>query len=155
MDIPYRHIACCVDDSPASMRAIAEARRLRALGPGRLTLLHVAQLPVMYGPWMPNPADVFDGARRWLRGVVDEIPEADAILVEGGHAPAEACAWAQRQAVDLLVCASHRGPMARSVLGSFANHLVHHAPCPVLVVRPGVADEPAHTPFHAVTVGSS
>ena len=27
-------IACCIDDSPGSMRALAEARRLRALGPG-------------------------------------------------------------------------------------------------------------------------
>lgn len=154
MDVPYRHIACCVDDSPASERAIAEARRLRALGPGHLTLIHVAQWPVTYGLWVPDPGDLYDGARHWLKGVVDEFPEAKAVLVEGGHPGAEACAWAHRHAVDLLVCASHHGPVARTVLGSFAHYLVHHAPCPVLVVRWSVTDEPAHAPVRAVAVGS-
>lgn len=139
MDAPYRHIACCLDESQASTRALAEARRLRALGQGRLTLLHVAQLSLPYsggfGAWVPNPSDLRAAAEEWLAGVAAEVPEGEPVLLDG-HPPTEACAWAERQAVDLLVCAAHRSLVQRMTLGSFAHHLVSHAPCAVLVLRP-------------------
>jgi nucleotide-binding universal stress UspA family protein len=40
--------------------------------------------------------------------------------------------------VDVLVCGSRRwGPLRRVVLGSTSDWLIHHAPCPVLVVPRG------------------
>ena len=45
MASPYPHIACCIDQSEASGRALAEARRLRAFGAGRLSLVHVLEAP--------------------------------------------------------------------------------------------------------------
>ena len=139
MEAPYRHVCCCVDESEASRLALAEARRLRALGQGRLTLLHVVQFPLPYssgfGTWMPNPADLTSAAEAWLTSVGEDVPEGETVLLEG-HPADEACRWAADQAVDLLVCAAHRNLAQRIALGSFAHHLVNHAPCPVLVLRP-------------------
>ena len=69
---PYAHVACCIDDSPASMRALAEARRLRALGPGRLSLVHVSPRALIEAPAPGAPAgaprDLADDERDWLLG---------------------------------------------------------------------------------------
>jgi len=139
MDAPYRHIACCLDDSDAARRALGEARRLRALGPGRLTILHVVEFPVPYatglGGWVPDPVDLTDVARRWLEDATAGIPDAEVVVLEG-HPAGETCDWAAANAVDLLVCAGHRNLAARITLGSFAHYLVNHSPAPVLVMRP-------------------
>lgn len=138
MDAPYRHIAVCIDASEASQRALAEGRRLRALGQARLSIVHVVQYPVPYsmafGP-QPTPGELIPGARTWLDGVGADVLEAETVLLEG-YPAAEMCRWAADQAVDLLICAAHRNLPQRLALGSFAHYLVNHAPCPVLVLRP-------------------
>lgn len=46
-------------------------------------------------------------------------------------------AAAQAERADMVVVGSHgRGAMGRLFLGSVSEHVVRHAPCPVLVVRP-------------------
>jgi nucleotide-binding universal stress UspA family protein len=46
-------------------------------------------------------------------------------------------AAAQAEDADMVVVGSHgRGAMGRLFLGSVSEHVVRHAPCPVLVVRP-------------------
>jgi nucleotide-binding universal stress UspA family protein len=40
------------------------------------------------------------------------------------------------EAADLIVVGTHgRGRVGRLVLGSVSDHVVRHAPCPVLIVR--------------------
>jgi nucleotide-binding universal stress UspA family protein len=136
----YSHIACCVDRSDASLQALAEARRLRALAPARLSLVHVAPLPLVYargadGTVYPDPADIFSASRRWLEALVADTPGADAVLLHG-PAPSAVVEWAGGAGVDLLVAAAHRSRVQRALLGSFASHLAYHAPCSVLLVRP-------------------
>jgi nucleotide-binding universal stress UspA family protein len=139
VDSPYAHIACCIDDSDASRLALDEARRLRSLAPGRLSLVHVAQWPPPYaggfGVWLPEPELLFSEAREWLDAQAAAVPEAEPVFLEG-YPAAEACEWALEAGVDLMVAASHRGVAARITLGSFAHYLIHHAPCPVLIARP-------------------
>src|SRR5688500_17580706 len=91
---PYAHIACCVDDTPASQVALAEARRLRALGPGRLTLVHAAPMPLMMkrenDDWVPDPRDISVVERAWFDDLVQRIPEAEGVFLEG-YPPAAVC----------------------------------------------------------------
>jgi nucleotide-binding universal stress UspA family protein len=50
---------------------------------------------------------------------------------------------AEAEHVDMVVVGSHgRGAVGRLFLGSVSEHVVRHAPCPVLVVRP--KDAPPH-----------
>jgi nucleotide-binding universal stress UspA family protein len=137
---PYAHIACCVDDSSASASALEEARRLRACGPGRLSLVHAAPRGLIYeadeeGRWIVAERDLQSVERRWLEDLARGVPEAEPVLLEG-FPPEAVCGWAREAGVDLLVTATHRGLAERVLFGSFSAHLARHAPCPVLLVRP-------------------
>jgi nucleotide-binding universal stress UspA family protein len=56
--------------------------------------------------------------------------------VEYGDAAAEICRVAEDEHFDVIVVGSHgSGFVKRVFLGSVSQHLLHHAPCPVLVVR--------------------
>ena len=137
---PYAHIACCLEDSAGSRLALAEARRLRALGPGRLSVVHVATDPLLFldheeDGTSVDPRDLQAASARWLEREMAEIPEGEPALLHGAPAAA-VCAWAREARPDLIVAGAHRSRTERALLGSFAAHLAHHAPCPVLLVRP-------------------
>ncbi len=139
-ETPYPHIAVCIDRSDASQATLTEARGLRAaVGPGRLTILHVAPWPLLYtgeaGAWAPDPAEIESAAREWLGQISADVPYAESVLLDG-YPPAAVCEWAAENAVDLIVAASHRGLVERVLLGSFAGYLVRHAPCSVVLTRP-------------------
>lgn len=139
----YGHIAVCIDRSDASMAALEEGRALReSAGPGRLSIVHVSPWPLLYsgeaGAWAPDPDDIASAAREWLDRASATVPEATAVLLDG-YPPAAACEWAEHNAVDLLIAASHRGLVARVFLGSFAGYLVRNAPCSVLLTRPATS----------------
>ncbi|MFN0090752.1 MAG: universal stress protein [Acidimicrobiales bacterium] len=89
-----------------------------------------------------DPELVRDGARRALE---EAIAAADAgpapvtpVVLEGsaGHALIETARGA-----ELLVVGSRgHGGFAGLLLGSVSTQCVHHAPCPVVVVRPAKLD---------------
>lgn len=139
---PYAHIACCVDDTPASQVALAEARRLRALGPGRLTLVHAGPIAVMVersgDDWVTDPRDLSVAERAWFDRLLARVPEAEGVFLTG-FAPAAVCAWAGEAKPDVLVAASSKGTLERVLLGSFAAYIATHAPCAVLLLRPATA----------------
>jgi nucleotide-binding universal stress UspA family protein len=123
----WAHIACLVDDAEASAAALREARRIRAQGPGRLSIVHVA-----FGP----PHDAAPAAPEWLAAAAAAGPGDPVVLVNLGVPAAAACEWAAGARVDLIVASAHRGVRERILLGSFAGHLARHAPCSVLLTRP-------------------
>ncbi|HMN99853.1 MAG TPA: universal stress protein [Miltoncostaeaceae bacterium] len=139
----YAHVACCIDDSHAANRALAHADALRTLAGGRLTVVHVLPSPAFLTSLAASlgGAPVHDvemereAAEMWLEEQIHGRENAEVVLLEG-H-PAEAAVdWARESRCDVLVAAHHSGRVERVLLGSFAKHLVDHAPCPVLLIPP-------------------
>ena len=144
MSTAFAHIVCCIDSSDAAATALDHASALRELVGGRLTVLHVVAPP----PFLVSFAATLGGApvhddiaereaaEMWLEETASNVPGgAEAVLLEGS--PGEtACDWAAEAEADVMVAASHRGAVERMMLGSFANYLTHHAPCPLLLIPP-------------------
>ena len=126
---PFFQIACCVDDSPASLDALATATRLCEAGDGHLTAVHAVGSTAL--------GENESSARRLLEDAARETGARTALI--HGHPPVAIGRWAAEEGVDLLVAASHRGRVARTALGSFARHLAHRAPCSLLLTRPTIA----------------
>jgi universal stress protein A len=143
MGAPYSHIACCYDGSPASEVAIAEGRRLIGSQEGRLSVVHVYHDPPLYGGmYAPDLGQVREAAEKWFADKAAAWPEAEAVFLLGSPT-LELDRWAEQEHPDLFITGIHHGPARRAVLGSVTSHLVHHAPCPVLVVRAHDDDEEA------------
>lgn len=132
----YSHIACCIDGSPASDAALAAAIRMHALGPGRLTLVHVLEVGASYtGFPSEHLADEGDRAREWLQQMLALAPGSEGIILEG-HPASVIPDWAGGAGVDLLIAVRHHGRVERLLLGGFTQHIAYHSPCAVLLVRP-------------------
>jgi len=62
--------------------------------------------------------------------------------IEVGDVEATICRIAEELGVDVIVVGSHgRTGLSRLFLGSISEHVVRHAPCPVLVVREKPAEQ--------------
>ena len=141
-DASFPHIAVCVDRTASVARSVAAAQRLRSLTPGRLTLVHVATAEPLtgYSRWGVERQLFYRRAREWLDGLAPTVPGAETELL-WGHPGERVIEWACEVRPDVLVAASHAGRV-EGVLGSFVRRIVLDAPCPVLVLPPGV-DPPA------------
>ena len=65
------------------------------------------------------------------------------VLVWTGDPGESIVSVAEAEAADLIVVGTHgRGPIGRLFLGSVSDHVVRHAPCPVLVARPETSARP-------------
>jgi nucleotide-binding universal stress UspA family protein len=135
-----------VDDSPFSRAAIEMVKR----EPWRAAEFIVASVsPVIWpGPDQAIAADAVAELNRQQEAYHKETASAAAkALASAGlkampkllsgdprHALIDE---ARREKVDLIVVGSHgRSGVAKLILGSVASHVVTHAPCSVLVVRP-------------------
>ncbi|MFN0066963.1 MAG: universal stress protein [Limisphaerales bacterium] len=146
---PFRpaHILVPVDFSAASRRAVCRARALAESFGARLILVHVVEpspalSPLDYVPvGEPHPDDDrLTAARAALAATAAELapPVPTEQIVRFGRAWREIVDQALRRHADLLLVPNHgdhrRGP---AYLGSVAEKIVRHAPCPVLVLRDG------------------
>ena len=74
-------------------------------------------------------------AERLVEQVAAEL-HADERRVEHGDVGPTICQVAEEEGVDLVVLGTHdRSRWSRLWFGSVSDHVVRHAPCPVLVVR--------------------
>jgi nucleotide-binding universal stress UspA family protein len=138
-------ILLATDGSPSAERATHEAVTLAAATGWPLTIVTVWHLPVTgfaYEPLVAVP-EVEEAVRESAQKALDAAAaaareagiEPDVELVEGIPAD-EICALAERRAASLVVIGSHGwGSVRRLIFGSVSTAVLHHAPCPVLVVR--------------------
>jgi nucleotide-binding universal stress UspA family protein len=159
----FTHILVPTDFNPASDAALAYAKELALKYEARLTLLHVVTDPVATGAWAPDvyvPASAEMGERvlratreRLKAALTPEERARFAVRIEVWiGVPAQIIEdIAREQKVDLIVMGTHgRRGLSHMVLGSVAERVVRHAPCPVLTthaeILPEVQSEPAALP---------
>lgn len=139
-----KRVLIAVDDSPVAARAGAVGSELaRSLG-AELAFIHVVDPSDDYGPERGVPASDFiasaerDGKQllgRFLERTGEGTPSPLAFSSVGKPSQ-EIVKAAKDWPADIIVVGSHgRGGVKRVVLGSVAEGVMRHAPCPVLVVR--------------------
>jgi nucleotide-binding universal stress UspA family protein len=139
----FQKILCPIDFSDGSREAMRVASQL-ATGPGAsVTLVHVWQMPGY--PLAPMAGDIVQGlvddAERELavwKGLATGLGIAQVTTRFVTGAPWHEVVELARAdvSIDLIVIGTHgRTGLAHALLGSVAEKVVRHAPCPVLVAR--------------------
>lgn len=132
------------DFSEGAERALRWAATLqRATGAGPIRLVHaLSTIPLMDGETMlalhvPNDDEVAGLERSMLATAEQCGATASArVLVEGNEIKDMVLQAAEEPDVDLVVMGTHgRSGLTRLLIGSVAEHLLRHAPCPVVTVR--------------------
>jgi nucleotide-binding universal stress UspA family protein len=139
-------IVAGVDGSPSSLVALQWAVRQAGLTGGSVEAVMAWQYPATmtgYG-WAPiavvEPGEYEENAQKALAEAVAAVDTGGADIpistcVRQGN-PAQVLIDEAADA-DLLVVGSRgHGGFAEVLLGSVSMHCVHHAPCPVAVIRP-------------------
>ncbi len=145
-------ILLATDGSASARRATEEAIELALETGWSLQIVSVWSPPkamVGYGVIVPLDAGG-DAERQQAENVVDAAAEKaraaglqPKTAVRRGNPASEICARAGVIGADLIVIGSHgRGPVKRAALGSVSTRVLHHAPCPVLIVRGDIGAGP-------------
>ncbi len=122
---PYRRILVATDLSAGSRRSFRLAARLAALFGATVAVLHA----------VAGPADVEGGLASLHRFVPDELARrGPELVVQPGEACAVILSVAKTMDADLVILSTGgRDSVGDAVLGTHAQRVIRHAPCPVLV----------------------
>jgi universal stress protein A len=139
-----RRILCPTDFSESAQFAFDYADRLAAEAGAELVLIHAFDKPMaLTVAGQSLPAD--HRLREQLDGIHCIVPNSKVKRILHVGPPGEAICWlASHEECDLIVMGTHGHTGWRHLMiGSVAEYVVRHAPCPVLTVRMQVAREPA------------
>jgi nucleotide-binding universal stress UspA family protein len=139
----FQRIVVPTDFSKLSCQALRYATAFARPCGSELTLVHVIEPPPYpefgYAHIPRKEAALRQKARQRLESDCRELSQSGvnaAPVIRTGNSFHEIAALAREQNADLIVIATHsRGAIMHAVLGSTAERVVRHAPCPVLVVR--------------------
>lgn len=145
----FQHILLASDGSDNAIRAADTAAQIASKFGARVTILTVFNPPVMAPPFLGGPEPIIDA--EVLTQQAEEIQEAverrtGAILEtqkvpyecrrEVGHPVDHIVSVAEQENADLIVMGSRGlGGLQSFLLGSVSDRVLHHAHCPVLIVR--------------------
>lgn len=160
----FKKILVALDSSGLREVVFNQALELAQATGAQLMLLHVLStyeegspaIPIRsYQAYYPILDDAVwqDYQNRWQEFTNQRLAmlqrQADQALAAGvtvefsqnvGDPASTICAVAQSWAADLILVGSRgRRGLGELVLGSVSNHVMHHAPCSVLVIHGGVA----------------
>ncbi len=151
---PFRlkRILVPIDFSDCSLKALRYAVPLARQHEASITLLHVVNVPTYYavdgggfnyGAFQPD----YTALEAELRALGEKRLSAMAAEEAAQHVPTDSVVrtgppateiveLAKSIPADVIVISTHgRTGLSHVVLGSVAEHVIRHAPCPVLVVR--------------------
>jgi nucleotide-binding universal stress UspA family protein len=149
--IEIERVLCPTDFSYLSTRALDHAAAIGRWFEARVEVLHVIPFVIPAGtgdmPYFPAPAaatpKVRESELRELQQFVSAAVRAGAAVeteLREGSPAREIVRWAEERSADLLVMGTHgRSGLERLLLGSVAEEVLRHAPCPVLTVCHGEA----------------
>ena len=128
------------DFSHASDAALVHAETLAKQQGARLLIVHVEEPPLAYGGGelyygIPEPS-----SERILEMLEDVTPADTSVpfthRLTMGDPAGEVVRLAEEEQADMIVLGTHgRTGLTRLLMGSVAEAIVRHAPCPVLVYR--------------------
>ncbi|CAI5983200.1 unnamed protein product [Closterium sp. NIES-64] len=146
-----RKILVAVDPSDESSYALKWALENVIQAEDKVHLLHAQPYPKVYagpaGPGFYVPPEVVETMKKQEEAVSRQVLRAAKAMCEQFKVSAEAdviegepresiCDAVEQLGVQLLVIGSHGyGTVKRAFLGSVSDYCVHHAACPVVVVR--------------------
>ena len=140
-DTPERRIVVGIDGSQPSRLALQWAMRQGELTGATVDVIHAWEMPLIYGtvPVVVMPDDMEVVAEGLVADTISAVAGTGPAMPVRGRAvhgnPAAVLIEAAQDA-DLLVVGSRgHGGFVGALLGSVSQHCVHHATCPVVVVR--------------------
>lgn len=148
MPIRAKRILWPTDFSELSLHACKYAKAFRDLFGSELHVVHVIAAPLPMEMSLTMPAEVpvsvpepelIEAARDGLRRLVDEQFDGDEnVKTEAffGNAWSGVCEYAKQHAIELIIVSTHgRAGIRHVLIGSTAERIVQHAPCPVLTIK--------------------
>lgn len=131
-----------LDFSEMSLKALRYAVPFAKQFNAKITLVHVVEL-MAYTPELPYPPALPLDQTEEVKAELEKIREANVpagipvdVVVRHDFAADAVIDVASRMNADLIITATHgRTGLKHVFLGSVAEKIVRHAPCPVLVVR--------------------
>jgi len=144
----FSNILVPVDFSPVSKRVIAHAVSIAKRFDAAVHVVHAFELPPPLRPDLTVWSGDFratlekqghDEGVRTLRTLLDDRDFAGVPItteVKPGHPYDVILASAEARKSDLIVMGTHgRTGLSHLVMGSVAEKVVQHAPCPILTIR--------------------
>ncbi|HVM95031.1 MAG TPA: universal stress protein [Candidatus Acidoferrales bacterium] len=141
----FKKILCPTDFSEESYRAIEYGLRFAKAADGNLLIAHIVHVPTEHlhdeeGHLMSFD-DLVQKTKERLEEVRTKCVEGYSkceIIAEVGSPFELLMDLAAKRNIDLIVTSTHgRTGLQHFVMGSVAERIVRHAPCPVLVIRRG------------------
>ncbi|RRO14114.1 universal stress protein [Saccharopolyspora rhizosphaerae] len=130
-----------VDGSPASRAALRWAAWHAELVGGSLVTVMAWDAPLIYNWEVPDSEDLSRRTAANLDEVITEVLGAEPAVpvsknVASGHPARALLDLAEESEADLIVVGNRgHGGFTEALLGSVGQNVVHHARCPVVVVR--------------------
>lgn len=141
--VSFRRVLIAVDSEPVAVRAAETGVDLAQSLGAEVAFINVVDSALAYPGDTGTPAsELIAAAKLEAKELVSALrqrllPQSAAIdFIQVGAPSEEIVKAAKEWSADLLVIGSHgRSGMQRALLGSVAETVMRHAPCPVVVIR--------------------